>query len=140
VIFGQDRDELRRMYSAAWYKSRSGELLTPLEAQIAKVIEEHKEYQLFIESSSIVSDFSPMRGESNPWLHMGLHLAIREQVATDRPAGIRAVFERLRQAAGSAHTAEHQMLECLAECLWQAQRNNALPDETLYLERLKRIG
>lgn len=140
MIFGQDRDELRRMYSAAWHKARSGELLSPLEAQIAKVIEEHEEYQLFIETSSIDSDFSPERGESNPWLHMGLHLAIREQVATDRPAGIRAVFERLRRAAGDAHTAEHQMLECLAECLWEGQRNNTLPDENRYLERLKRIG
>jgi len=140
VIFGQDRDELRRMYSAAWHRSRRGEPLSPLEAQIAKVIEEHPEYQSLIESSSIDSDFSPERGESNPWLHMGLHLAIREQVATDRPLGIRAVFGRLGRAAGDAHTAEHWMLECLAECLWEAQRNNALPDEAAYLERLKRIG
>ncbi|WP_204318325.1 DUF1841 family protein [Serratia marcescens] len=34
-------------------------------------------------------------GETNPFLHMGLHLAVREQVATDRPQGIRTVYTKL---------------------------------------------
>jgi hypothetical protein len=140
MIFGQDRDELRRMYSDAWASAKQGALLSPLSAQIVKVIEEHPEYQSIIEHSSIAVDFPPGRGQSNPYLHMGLHLAIRDQLATNRPAGIRDVFERLARASGDPHAAEHAMLECLAESLWDAQRNQAPPDDALYLERLQQLA
>ena len=139
MIFGQDRDELRRMYRDAWRRFRDGEVLTPLQAQIANVVREHPEYQDVIESTSTATEFTPEGGKSNPYLHMGLHLAIREQVATDRPAGIRDVFERLSASSGDAHAAEHRMLECLAESLWEAQRDGVMPDEAAYLEKLKRL-
>lgn len=139
MIFGQDRDELRRMYSDAWTSAKQGAVLSPLAAQIVRVIEEHPEYQSFIERSSIGLEFLPEQGQSNPYLHMGLHLAVREQLATNRPAGIREVFEQLAKASGDPHAAEHAMLECLAESLWDSQRNQALPDEALYLERLRQL-
>jgi Domain of unknown function (DUF1841) len=139
MIFGQDRDELRRMYSDAWADARQGAVLSPLAAQIVKVIEEHPEYQSFIERSSIAIEFMPEQGQSNPFLHMGLHLAIREQVATNRPAGVREVFAQLAKASGDPHAAEHAMLECLAESLWEAQRNQVPPDDALYLERLRQL-
>jgi hypothetical protein len=70
---------------------------------------------------------------------MGLHLAIHEQVGTDRPAGIRAIHERLTRRSGSAHEAEHHMIEILATALWEAQRAGQAPDEATYLERLQRL-
>lgn len=140
MIFGEDRDELRRMYREAWRKRQARQVLSPLESQIADVVEEHPEYQDVIEHSSTDSEFTPERGQSNPYLHMGLHLAIREQVATDRPAGIRSIFERMAASYGDPHGAEHAMLECLAESLWEAQRNNAMPDEAAYLERLRHVA
>jgi hypothetical protein len=139
MIFGQDRDELRRMYSDAWANAKRGAVLSPLAAQIVKVIEEHPDYQSLMESSSISVEFLPEQGQSNPYLHMGLHLAIREQLATNRPAGIREVFEQLAKTSGDPHAAEHAMLECLAESLWDAQRNQALPDDAIYLERLRQL-
>jgi hypothetical protein len=140
MIFGQDRDELRRRYSDAWANAKRGAALSPLDAQIVKVIEEHPEYQSVIESSSPSIEFPPEQGQSNPYLHMGLHLAVREQLATNRPLGIREIFEQIARVAGDSHTAEHAMLECLAESLWDAQRAQALPDERLYLERLKQLS
>lgn len=139
MIFGQDRDELRQMYFDAWRKSVAGEILSPLEAQIAAVITDHPEYHLAMTATSVDEAFLPEDGETNPFLHMGLHLAIREQVATNRPAGITTVFAALRSRHGDTHSAEHQALECLAETLWEAQNNNALPDESTYLERLRRL-
>jgi hypothetical protein len=68
---------------------------------------------------------------------MGLHLAVRDQVATDRPAGIRAVLQMLTGTLGSAHAAEHRMIECLAEALWNAQRSGLPPDESAYLGKLR---
>jgi hypothetical protein len=70
---------------------------------------------------------------------MGLHMAIREQVATNRPAGIAEVHRKLSERLGAAHEAEHAMLEPLAETLWDAQRQGRMPDEQAYLERLRRL-
>jgi hypothetical protein len=139
MIFGQDRNELRQMYFDAWRKSKTGALLSPLEAQIATVIEDHPEYQELMTDGKVDASFSPESGQTNPFLHMGLHLAIREQVATDRPPGIAALFNALLVKTGDAHDAEHKALECLAETLWEAQRANEMPDENAYLERLRRL-
>ena len=139
MIFGQDRNELRQMYFDAWRKSRTGAMLTPLEAQIAAVIEDHPEYQPLMAEAKVDASFAPEAGQTNPFLHMGLHLAIREQVATDRPPGVAALFNALLVRTGDRHGAEHRALECLAETLWEAQRANTLPDEAAYLERLRRL-
>ena len=139
MIFGQDKNELRQMYFAAWQKSTMGALLSPLEAQIAKVIEDHPEFQQMMTGAVLEASFTPEGGQTNPFLHMGLHLAVREQVATDRPPGIAAIFNTLLVRTGDAHEAEHQALECLAETLWEAQGANTMPDESAYLERLRRL-
>lgn len=139
MIFGDDRAELRRMYHEAWQKSRQGLPLTPLEAQIAGVIERHPEYHERLEGGGLDHDFIPENGEPNPFLHMGLHLAIGDQVATDRPSGIRHEHARLSAALGDAHTAEHRMLDCLGQCLWDAQRAGRPPDENLYLQQVRKI-
>jgi hypothetical protein len=139
VIFGQDRQELRQMYVDAWQKSQTGGILSPLEAQIAQVIDDHPEYQGALSSENLDESFTPEGGQTNPFLHMGLHLAVREQVATDRPPGIAGIFSKLQHKTGDPHTAEHQALECLAETLWEAQNNDTLPDEQAYLERLRRL-
>ncbi len=136
----QSRHDLRRAYVTAWQKSRAGETLTPLEAQIAHVIAEHPEYQGLLETPEALleAEFLPEGGAHNPFLHLGLHLAIREQVSTDRPAGIARIHARLSAQLGSVHAAEHRMLEILGETLWEAGRSGAAPDETAYLERLER--
>ena len=137
MIFGQDRQELRRMYVDAWRKSEAGEIMSPLEAQIAQVVNDHPEYQEMLTPEALQESFTPEGGKTNPFLHMGLHLAIRDQVATDRPPGIAAIFNNLAAKAGDPHAAEHKMVDCLAETLWEAQGRNAPPDEQQYLERLK---
>jgi hypothetical protein len=139
MIFGQDRGELRRMYADAWQKRRDAKPMSPLDSQIADVVEMHPEYHGDVTEGDLDKDFTPDGGRTNPFLHMGLHLGIREQVATDRPAGIAAIHRRLAARDGDHHAAEHRMIECLAETLWEAQGANRAPDETLYLERLRRL-
>ena len=140
MIFGQDRGELRRMYTDAWRKRCDGMPLSPLVTQIADVIDLHPEYHDAMLSAGLDRDYTPEEGKTNPFLHMGLHLGIREQVATNRPAGIAAIFNRLVEQLGDPHAAEHQMIDCLAESLWEAQSRNGAPDEQHYLERLRRLG
>ena len=139
MIFGQDRNELRKMYLDAWQKQSEGLPLSPLESQIATVVAEHPEYHEMLSSNNLDKDFTPEQGGSNPFLHMGLHLAIREQTSTDRPAGIAAIHRQLSEKAGNSHDAKHRMIDALAETLWESQRNNVAPDEQKYVERLKRL-
>jgi hypothetical protein len=129
------------MYLAAWRKQREGRVLEPLEAQLAGVIGEHPEYVHYLEAgeSAVSSEFPIEEGAQNPFLHMGLHLAVRELVATDRPAGVASIHRALCERYGDAHSAEHAMLQPLAETLWEAQRSGQPPDERLYLQRLERL-
>ena len=140
MIFGQDRDELRKMYADAWAKRCKSLPLSPLEMQIADVIEIHPEYHADVSGGDLERDYLPDGGQTNPFLHMGLHLGIREQVSTNRPTGIAAVYKAAAARAGDIHAAEHEMIECLAETLWEAQNENRPPDEQKYLERLRRLA
>ena len=137
----QSRDELRRVYVEAWRKRRAGLPIEPLEAQVADVIALHPEYHAALErgEDALGRDYTPEGGQSNPFLHMGLHLAVRDQIATDRPAGLRKAFESLAQRVGSAHEAEHRIIERLAEAMWEAQRSGRPPDEAAYLQRVLRL-
>jgi hypothetical protein len=138
----QSRDQLRRMYVETWRKHRERLPLEPLEAQIADVIELHPEYQAALEDPDRVldRDYSPEGGQSNPFLHMGLHLAVRDQIGTDRPPGIRQCFIDLANKIGDEHAAEHEMIECLAEALWESQRSGRPPNEQAYLERVRALA
>ncbi len=141
MLFSNNRDELRRFYIDSWRKFQNQESLSPLEAMVAEVIALHPEYHTMLEKGedTLDRDFSPEEGQTNPFLHMGMHLAIREQLSTRRPPGIETVHEELLKRLGDPHEVEHRMLECLGEAMWEAQRSGTPPDEMRYLECLKKI-
>lgn len=142
IFHDMGRDALRAMYAAAWQRHRDRLPLEPLQAQIVSVVELHPEYHGVLEggAEALARDYAPVAGQSNPFLHMGLHLAIREQVGTDRPAGIRRVHAVLVRQLGDAHAAEHRMIDCLAAALWQGQRSGLAPDDAAYLAELERLA
>ena len=141
MFFGQNRDQLRRFYLEAWRKFQQQEPLQPLEAMIGEVIAQHPEYHALLqdEEKALAQEFSAESGQSNPFMHMGMHLGLREQLATRRPAGIETVYERLAKRLGDAHEAEHLMMECLGQAMWQAQQTGIPPNEEHYLECLQRL-
>jgi hypothetical protein len=133
------REQLRQTYADAWRKHLEHSLLTPLEAMIADVIGAHSEYQTLVSDASAALAFEPSRsGTENPFLHMGLHLAVREQVSIDRPPGVREIHRLLQARYGDLHRAEHALMEALGEALWQAQRAGQPPDEGYYLTLARR--
>lgn len=136
----QSRDEVRQTYLRVWQKMQSRSVLEPMESVIAEVIRLHPEYHELLDQKDQVmaQEYTPEGGQTNPFLHMGMHIALREQTATDRPAGIQGVYNKLSSSLG-AHDAEHAMMECLGQVLWQAQRDNSVPDEAEYLECLKKL-
>jgi hypothetical protein len=129
------REQLRRSYVEAWHRHVSGAPLTSLQALIADVIGVHPEYQPIMRDAdaAILFELPADSGTENPFLHMGLHIAVREQVAIDRPPGIRALHSQLQGRYGDIHRAEHYLMEALSSTLWQAQRDGRAPDESQYL-------
>ena len=135
LFAGNSRDDLRAIWREAWRKHRERLPLAPLEAQLVDLIRAHPEYHAELEQDT--GGNSQPSGTS-PYLHLGLHAAVREGLATDRPAGIRAAYEAVLATCPTAHDAEHVLLECLGETLWDAQRAGRPPDETAYLECVRR--
>ena len=136
-----DRTEARNHFFNVWQKMQQRLPLQPMEAIIADVIALHPEYHQYLEDpeASIDEDFKPEQGNTNPFLHMGMHIALKEQQSTDRPAGVVAVYGKLLNKLGNPHDVEHSMMECLGETLWLANRDNKLPDEQYYLRCLQRL-
>jgi hypothetical protein len=135
---GFTRDQLRESYAEAWRKHLARLPLTPLESLIADVIALHPEYQTLVKDAQALRGFEAAANPGeNPFLHMGLHLAVREQVSIDRPPGVRELRHTLAARHGE-HAAEHALMESLAETLWEAQGSGKAPDEREYLERARR--
>ena len=142
MLFGQDRDQLRGVYVEAWNFYRLGKTLNPLQAQIVAVIEQHPEYHSLLENAdrAVSRDYLPELGETNPFLHMGMHLAIQEQIGSDQPTNIRKLYEQLLAKRTDSHDLQHQLMEYLAEMIWQAQRDGELPDEERYIACIKTLA
>lgn len=141
-MFNPSRDEVRRFFCNVWRHYRDAQPLEGIEALALEVILKHPEYHAVLEESErhIARDWFPEAGETNPFLHLSMHLALSEQLSIDQPAGIRAQYRRLLSAYGEVHDAEHAVMECLAEMLWQAQRDGIAPDASVYFSCLETLG
>ena len=138
MIYDNDRTQLRQVFIDAWQKYQDQQPLQPLEEQLAALVVEHPEYHALLNQreTMLAKDFHIDPGAENPFLHLAMHLTIREQVALDRPAGIRQCYVTLCNNVENHH-AEHRMMEILGQALWQAQRSGEAPDEIAYLRQLQ---
>ena len=141
-MYGTDRARLRDVFFQAWRRHCTGQPLEGIERLVIAVAQHHPEYQSLLDNpdAQIDRDYDPALGETNPFLHLGMHIAIEEQLSIDQPRGVRAHYDRLRLRLADEHAAQHVMMECLAEMLWQAQRTGADPNEAVYLECLGKAG
>jgi Domain of unknown function (DUF1841) len=138
-MFSNDRNELRKIFFDCWKLKLDDKPLDAMQQRITDVIAQHPEYHALLQNeTNLERDFDPTTGESNPFLHMSMHIALAEQLGIDRPVGVRNFYARLTQLTGSAHEAEHRIMECLSEALWQAQRHNRVPDENAYLDCIRK--
>jgi hypothetical protein len=139
-MFAPTRNEARQFLIEAWRKRREALPLTPLETIAADLVALHPEYHALLESGDKALDreWRPEQGETNPFLHLSMHLSIHEQVSIDQPRGVRDLHERLTRQLASRHDAEHEMMDCLSQMIWTAQRHGLPPDPKLYLDCLGR--
>ena len=141
MLFTQERTRTRQLFRSAWKKKQQNQDLEPLEKQIVSLLDDHPEYHALLSGDDNVldKDFTAEDGHENPFLHLSLHLALREQVGTDRPAGIASITRSLLLKHGDGHTVEHMMIEKLGLYLWEAQRQERAPDEAAYLNSLREL-
>lgn len=139
-MFDPSQHDVRRFFCAVQKKRLQSEPLTPLEAIAADWIGQHPEYHAALEDAerAVAERFDAADGRANPFLHLSMHLAIAEQLSIDQPPGIRIAWETLAARSGDAHQAAHQVMECLGEVLWRAQRSGQPPDGEAYIDCLRR--
>ncbi len=139
-MFNPTRDQVRQFFFDTWRKHRQHEVLAALDSIAAGVILMHPEYHPVLDAPERYQDreYRPEAGETNPFLHLSMHLAIEEQLSVDQPPGIKAEFTRLAAKLGDRHAACHAILECLAEMMWRSQRDGTPPDAHAYLEQIRR--
>jgi hypothetical protein len=141
AIFNPTREEVRRFFCDTWKKRSDNQVLTPMEIIAGDWMQEHPEYHdlLLDPEKSLDQDYTPERGETNPFLHLSMHLSISEQISVDQPPGIRAIAEKLIQKLGSEHEVQHAIMECLGQVMWESQRDGGQLQPEKYLEALKKL-
>jgi hypothetical protein len=139
-VFNPTREQSRDFFFDLWARSRAGAPLTALESAALAIVADHPEYHGVLGDPERYRGRSwvPEGGETNPFLHLALHLAVDEQVSIDQPPGIRDAVQALARRLGSEHDARHAVMECLAEMIWQVQRGSAGFDNSRYLDCIAR--
>jgi hypothetical protein len=141
LFAGQDRAAMRAAWRTAWQRHLERLPLAPLQAQMTDVMAAHPEFHAkLIENQTPEADSAEdSAATGRAFLHLALHLALREQLSTDRPLGIAQLHRQLAAACHEGHAAEHRMISVLGQMLWEAQRTGSMPDESQYLEALQRL-
>ncbi|UXY14825.1 DUF1841 family protein [Chitiniphilus purpureus] len=139
MLFNPSRDQARRFFIESWRKHHAQVPLTDLEKITVGVLLRHPEYHPYLHPDYLDRDWPPELGQTNPFLHLSMHLAIEEQLSIDQPPGVRDLYSGLCRKFGDEHAALHAMSEGLAEMIWQAQRHGTPPDPNHYLDVLRAL-
>ena len=140
ALFNPSRDEVRHFFFDAWRKYNLQQPLTQLEGMAIEIIQMHPEYHTVLDAPEryLEQSYFPEMGETNPFLHMSLHLSVLEQVTINQPPGIAGFYQALQKKHGNKLDAQHDLMDCLAETIWQSQRNNTPLNAEAYIECMQR--
>ncbi len=139
ALFNPSRDEVRQFFFDSWAKFNQQQVLTDLEKMAVSIMHMHPEYHAILDQPEyyLQQAYYPEMGETNPFLHMSLHLSIQEQISINQPIGITQAYGKLCTKYQEEHAAQHALLECLAETIWLAQRNQTGMDAAHYLQLIE---
>lgn len=141
-MYDVNTHDVRRFFAHVWQQRLTPLQLDCLQQKALRIIEAHPEYARYLENIEDYLDktWTPEEGETNPFLHMSLHLSLQEQAAIDQPPGIRAIHAQLcARYSGDWIRAEHDMMDALAETIWEAQRYGRGLDVNAYMTRLRKL-
>lgn len=141
AIFNPTREEVRRFFCDTWKKKIENQILAPMEMIASDWMIQHPEYHTLLldPESAVEQDYTPERGETNPFLHLSMHLSISEQISIDQPPGIKAISAQLCKKLGTEHESQHAIMECLGQVMWETQREGQPLSPERYLEALKKL-
>jgi len=139
-MFNPSQADVRRFFCAVHAKARSGQPLDALETLASQWLAEHPEYEsdLGDVEAALARQYEGQDGQTNPFLHLAMHLSISEQCSIDQPRGIRQAVELLAARRDSLHDAHHEAMECLGRMLWESQRSGHPPDGAAYIDCVQR--
>ncbi len=132
-MFNPSRNQIRLFFIEAWKKYTSKQMLSDLENIALTWMLEHPEFLKYYDEQFIDKDFAVESGQTNPFLHLSMHLAIEEQIRSNQPPGIQQAFETLSSKFNSNHEAAHALFDCLAEQIYQNQTYQTEFSSTAYL-------
>ncbi|AUZ04077.2 MULTISPECIES: DUF1841 family protein [Vitreoscilla] len=141
-MYDVNTHDVRRYFAHVWQNRLNPLQLDALQQKALRIIEAHPEYQVYLENIEDYLDknWTPEEGQTNPFLHLSLHLSIQEQVGINQPFGIRTIHQKLVGMYNDNWVkAEDEMMEALVETIWQAQRHNQGLDVNAYMTRLRRL-
>ncbi len=132
--------DVRRFFCAVFAKARSARPLEAIETLASGWIDAHPEYHadLADADAAVLRMFDAAEGETNPFLHLSMHLSISEQCSIDQPRGIRQAVDLLTRRGNSLHDAHHAVMECLGQMVWESQRSGRPPDGDAYIACVQR--
>jgi hypothetical protein len=138
-MFTPSRHDARQFFFDIWSKHKAQQALGDMEKITLAILLAHPEYHYIVDNPDQYAEqeWPPEGGQTNPFLHMSLHMAIEEQRSIDQPFGIRSLYAQLALRHGDEHRAQHEIMECLAEMIWQAQRQQSSPDLNVYLDGIR---
>ncbi len=139
-MYNPSRLEARQFLVTVWQKHQKGQPLTDMERMCLAILLQHPEYVPIWTNPDkyLDADYLPEFGETNPFLHISMHLSIDEQLSIGQPFGLVPLYQRLCIQCGDEHAAQHEVMDGLAEMIWQAQKYQTAPDPRVYLDCLTR--
>ncbi len=139
-MFNPTQADVRRFFCAVHAKTQAGQPMEAIETLASLWIAEHPEYHADLAdvNAALARNYDEQPGQTNPFLHLSMHLSISEQCSIDQPRGIRQAVELLSKRLDSLHDAHHAAMDCLGQMLWESQRAGRPPDGEAYIACVQR--
>ena len=139
-MFQPSQADVRRFFCGVRSKMLTQAPMEAIETLASLWIAEHPEYhaELADADAAVARNYDETPGQTNPFLHLSMHLTISEQCSIDQPRGIRQAVELLAARRGDLHAAHHEVMECLGQMLADAQSSGRPPDGDAYIAAVQR--
>lgn len=138
MYFGNSPKDMRSFFYSSWDKYKQKQRLSTLEQQLVSIILDHPEYHCIFDdpsqSETLLNSFT-----ENPFLHLAMHLTIRDQITLKKPPEVSTIFHKLQQKHGDSHIVEHLLMEPLARYLIQLQQSTTPPSITDYVSACQEL-
>ena len=121
-MFNPSQADVRRFFCGVRAKMLADAPMEAIETLASLWIAEHPEYfaDLADADAAVARNYEDPPGQSNPFLHLSMHLSISEQCSIDQPRGIRQAVELLTRRLDSLHDAHHAPWNAWARCCGKA--------------------